>query len=473
MKKRSKINMKSNLKFKIKGGGKICKEIQTYPDNWNTYMVGDRVNSVTFHDNGKLLSTVNYTDKIVKLWSISEDLSPEGVVSSWRAHMYEICDIMFKGRENLLYTNNHREIKTWNFNRDGSVFNLMDTFVPFNGRYVSGFTVHPILPLLLIGSGEDIAILWKLAPNGQPLQELATLNGDVVSVVAFHPKLPFLAIDSNNGYLKLGCLTSDGSAMISVTPFDEHNSLAVINIVFHPTDNIVCTGTREGFKLWSFSADGLIISRIGNIQIANSGISTRPFKSSSIAFHPSGNFLVTSSDHIVQLWRLIRNTDGCRINLVENIDGYSSGNVTVSFHPSGKVLSMNHLYNSAKLFDCTKLSTEWQLKQALKQGLNRSLVKRLTSNKTLPGLTFNKDVFNKGENELLSRTQNVADLSWNRENKQHIRSVQFPGIGHQVKIEEPTEEPEEPIEETPGEGGARSRRNYKKKLSRRIRRINN
>ena len=487
MVKRSKKNNKRSRKFKINGGGDICKEIEIISDYWRK---DPSPNMAMFHDNGDLLATVNWDAGKVELWNMSEELSPSYPVSHWRPHNYRLDTMIFKGKENLLYTTpiGKHEIKIWSFNQSGSNFKLVDTFRPphpfdgVRGITLMCFTVHPILPLLLIGGGDDLSILYSLNPDGSFKNVLSLINGheEGVSDVAFHPKMPYLVSAGLNGQIYLGCLKSDGSELISITPFDEHNSNNTNRVVFHPYDYIVCTSNSNGIKLWKFSPDCSIIECILTQDIGNIR---------SINFHPSGNFLMTCEEHKTQLWRLIFQKEGCSLHLSQTFDEYTEGYGSVSFHPNGKVLFMNDyirydtspiggLYKSAKLWDCTRLSTEWQKEQALKQGLTKTVVKKLAE-KSRPGWISESIP----QNHMLSRTGNVDDLTYNRGYKQHIRSVLYQGVGQRAEIdeaEEPMEETTlEPMDEPKGstmeevDGGSRSRRKYKKKLSRRIRRFNN
>jgi len=460
-----KKNNKLSRKFKIKVGGKICNEIQITKEKWRSQ------HSVLFHDNGNLLLTHNIIDKDVTFWNMSSDLSPENCKPSVIIHKSEVVSIMFKGIENLLYTCSNYEITIWSFNPDGSNLTRLQTNNNiYRFMFIESMAVHPILPVLLIGDGSDEARLYSLYPDGRManLMSIVEGHGDGVSAVAFHPQLPFFATGSSNGNLNLGCLTSNGSQMISVTPFDELSILYVQSIVFHPTDNIFGTSNSVGFKLWAFSSDCTIINNIINLPIG---------MISSIAFHPTGNYLATTSTQKLELWHLLKQNDELTLHLSETMEGQTMDNTNVAFHPSGKLLSTSNflwpsdITSTAKLWDCSKLSTEWQIKQGVKHGMTKKLVQELAKDFT-------------PQNHMFSRTGNVADVSWNRRNKDKITSVKYQTVGQRRPItngkepveetEEETERPEEePEQHEEANGGAKSRRNYKKKISRRIRRSSN
>jgi len=120
--------------------------------------------------------------------------------------------------------------------------------------YVYSVAFHPTAPLLVTGSHDETAKLWRFSANRSTATCVATLRGHCWAVlsVAFHPTAPLLATGSQDKTAKLWRFSPDGSAsdMTCVATLEGHSG-GVSSVAFHPTAPLLATGSGDNTaKLW-------------------------------------------------------------------------------------------------------------------------------------------------------------------------------------------------------------------------------
>jgi WD40 repeat protein len=378
MVKRSKINNK------LKGGkpfvGKFCREISTLPGQTGA------VTFVTFHPSHNLLATCS-TDSTAKLWQFDPDGSnpvctgTANVNGHFRRDM--VNSLAFHPSRNLLAIADSfdKTAKLWRFNDNGTNLVCADT-ANVNGhmKSVSSLAFHPSLNLLATGSSDNTAQLWSFNDNGTNLVFISTLNGhrEYITSVAFHPDGNFLATGSGDNTANLWSFRQDGSNPVCTGTANVNGHTHIVNsIAFHPRGNLLATGSADyTAKLWSFNDDGKNLVCISTLKGHTGWVN-------SVAFHPNGEFLATGSwDKTSKLWSF--RSDGSNPRCIETLTGNTGLVNSVAFNRNGNLLATGD--NTAKLWNFSKLSTEYRRQLALSHGkLATSLIAKLTENPQLNG----------------------------------------------------------------------------------------
>lgn len=185
---------------------------------------------------------------------------------------------------------------------------------------------------------------------------------DAVTSLAFHSTMPFLAISKLNGSTSLWLRSCESSqSMNKIATIDRYTSLGhssyVRSVAFHPTDNILATGSNDNtVKLWRISRpQSTTPSRLN--RFATCFRPGRPGRAgqgnwlgvncvatlehshnvTSVVFHNRLPLLATGSwDNTVRLWMLSRDNNSA--TCVSTMRG-GIGNVhTVAFHPTAPLL---------------------------------------------------------------------------------------------------------------------------------------
>ena len=171
--------------------------------------------------------------------------------------------------------------------------------------YVWSVAFHPTANLLATGSRDRTAKLWHFSPDGSAENNIsavcvATLEGHSSDVrsVAFHPTANLLATGSTDNTAKLWLFSPDGSTARCVATLEGHSEL-VNSVAFDPTGTILATSSRDRTaKLWCFLPDGSTVTCVATLEGHNDSIR-------SVTFHQRLPFLVTvSDDNSVKLWKL-------------------------------------------------------------------------------------------------------------------------------------------------------------------------
>jgi WD40 repeat protein len=209
---------------------------------------------------------------------------------------------------------------------------------------VLSIAFHPTLPLLVTGSKDKTAKLWRLSPDGLDATCTATLKGhkNNVSSVAFYPNALILATGSEDKTVKLWHFSSEGSDATCVATLEEHKN-NVFSVAFHPILPILATGSEDKtVKLWHFSSDGSDATCTTTLN--------EKYGVLCVVFHPILPILATdSADNTAKLWRL--SPDGLDVTCIATLAGHSHSVLSVAFHPIMKnMIATGSADNTAKLW---------------------------------------------------------------------------------------------------------------------------
>jgi WD40 repeat protein len=194
--------------------------------------------------------------------------------------------------------------------------------------------------------------------------EIRMSDMDAVTSLAFHSTLPFLAISKFNGSTSLWLRRCKSSQpMTKIATLNRSTSLGhssyVQSVAFHPTDNILATGSNDNtVKIWRISP--LSQSRVnrftscfrpgrpsrageGNWKVRCVSTLEHSHSVTSVAFHNKLPLLATGSyGNIVRLWMLSIDSNSA-IHVSEQLminKSMSVGDVhTVAFHPTAPLLA--------------------------------------------------------------------------------------------------------------------------------------
>lgn len=195
--------------------------------------------------------------------------------------------------------------------------------------------IHPIYPLILTGSIDKTAKLWRMSPDGKKVDSVVSLvghSGPVYSV-AFHPTDPLIATGSGDGTAKVWRMSDDRTEVTCIATLEGHKGI-VKTVAFNPNFPIIATSCiSDGkVKLWSLQHTPSE-TKIDCVATLNAH-KPNEFTRCSIAFHPSAPFMLTSveSEDTAKVWRL--SSSGTEATCIAILDGHKLGVTCSAFHPS-------------------------------------------------------------------------------------------------------------------------------------------
>src|SRR5262245_26434632 len=186
--------------------------------------------------------------------------------------------------------------------------NLLMTYR--HGESVNAVALSPDGKLVLTGSNDDMARLWRV-DSGQLISTLRH-NSDVMAV-AFSPDGKFVLTGSSDNTARLW--RSDSGQLISTLP----HASGVSAVALSPDGKLVLTGSNDDkARLWRVDSGQLISTLRHNSDVM------------AVAFSPDGKFVLTgSSDSTARLWR----SDSGQLISTLRHDACVSA---VAFSPNGK-----------------------------------------------------------------------------------------------------------------------------------------
>ena len=360
-----------------------------------------------------------------------------------RGHSREVTSVSFHPTEPILVTGSYdHTAKLWRFSPndgvdlspvstlEGHIFGIMSVAFDPTGR------------LLATGSRDGFTKVWRVSTNGAAATAVSTLDADDgsrdlysdVFSVAFHPSGRFLATGSWDKTAKLWRVSPDNDTIWTCVSTLAGHSDWVKSVAFDPTGRFVATGSFDKTaRVWRMSPDGAAATCVATL----AGHSSIVY---SVAFHPSGQFLVTGSgDNTVKLWRFpLDRLKPDRLNpeCIETLTGHTAPVTSVAFHPSGNLLATGSRDTTAKLWNCSKINILLRKEALTRASLSAKVIKDFTTGNQL---RLGSEPQLRLSNPAQGRIGHPPDTQENKRNQAKITSKKYVGL------------PREPISSTPSD----------------------
>lgn len=196
-----------------------------------------------------ILATAS-VDRTVKLWQISNNYSSATCVATLDGHTESVNSVTFHQNSKLLATGSTDctvRVYSWvqhHMNDRFEAFHWV-TLVGHQGS-VNSVAFHPKQDMLVTGSNDNTAKLWQLTSHKSAVTCIATLTGHIGAVmsVAFHPTVPLLATGSSDTTVKLWRFSPDGSNVTCVANLTGH-SRSINSVAFHASAPLLAVGIDD------------------------------------------------------------------------------------------------------------------------------------------------------------------------------------------------------------------------------------
>jgi WD40 repeat protein len=290
------------------------------------------VNSVAWCPWWSLLATGS-SDNTVKLWRFSDDGLKAACTATLEGHSSPVTSLAFHPSLPLLATCSgialrggpNGTLKLWYLSANLTDATCVETLEGIEGHFTS-VAFHPRLPLL-VSCGHSRAVkLWLLSyhvedsksdilSNDETVRKgygskpltfesatcVATLEGHSLDVrsVAFHPTRNLMASGSYDGHVILWSFSDDGSNAKREATL-EGNALGwVYTVAFHPTEPLLAIGGWwMDVIIWRFSPDVSKVNEVARIGVLHWKLESEKDRKDwvrSIAFHPNLPLMATGS----------------------------------------------------------------------------------------------------------------------------------------------------------------------------------
>ena len=273
------------------------------------------------------------------------------ILGSIRDHRGAVLSVAFHPSAPILATGSQdNHTKLWRLSDDNRLSSCMGTKTHHD--QIRAVAFHPTEIILATGSDDGTAKLWHLFDANIDGHKGAVLS------VAFHPSGEFLATGSHDETVKLWQLSADRSSASCVLTLDGHKG-AVLSVAFHPNGEFLATGSNDRTaKLWKLSADRSSATCVLTLEGRDEAQEKSSGPVSSVAFHPRGRFLATSSYNAAMLWKITKSANTLSATLVQSFSDESSGPdtsvVSVAFDPTGHFLATGDTDNTVKLWKLSR-----------------------------------------------------------------------------------------------------------------------
>ena len=293
-----------------------------------SWLIWKTVGCVAFSPDGKILASVSYGDKIIRLWRVADG----SLIKKITGHTGTVNSIAFShDGQTLASASADKTICLWRV-ADGSL--MQKIIVQSDPVNLVAFSPDK-QTLALVLTNDDIIYLWNIADGS--IRKSLIGHTDVVNSVAFSSDGQTLASGSYDGSIFLWRIV-DGLLIQKI----KGHADSVNSVAFSPDGQTIASGSVDKtICLWRV-IDGLLTKKItGRIGVINS-----------VAFSPDGQTLASGSwDYAIRLWRI---ADG---SLIQKITGHKGPVMSVAFSPDEQVLASGSADLTIRLWGYRSLRT--------------------------------------------------------------------------------------------------------------------
>ena len=348
-------NISKIAKYSLKAGQP--NDESCIQQTWEAH--AESISTVAFHPSGEYLASGSY-DNIVKLWIMpsNDSLSPI-CFSILEGHTKRISCVVFDPSGNYLASSSHdNTIKLWSINFDGNPCICLSTFEKHTSSVLC-LAWHPFQRILASGSADKTIKLWQVSSDFSLATCVANLHGHTkdVNSIAFDKSAYYLASGGDNTF-KLWVLNSEGTnATLTTNVVADSPSREVYSIAFHPQGNYIATTSDSYFtgsstKLWKINRQNSEVVEINKLQNHYERINT-------ITFHPIAPILATANNEgNSKFWQF--NDDFSEIKCVTTLKGHTSSIFHIGFHPSKPYFVSVSADKTIKLWKCDILKLPYK-----------------------------------------------------------------------------------------------------------------
>lgn len=250
------------------------------------------IDCVAFHPTELLFATASW-DHSVKIWQITEINCGRGInieyIKGIFNHTKEVNSVAFHPTEPLILTGSRdqtailwRIINNNSGNKDVVYVTTLEARHNWlEDRGIVSVAFNPTEPLILTGSNDFTARLWKMNEERTEVECVLTLDGRGVNYnyVAFHPTKPIFAFGCSDATVKFWRMNPERTAAECVATINAHriiNDINIYSIAFHPTEPLFASGAGLTAKVWQLNDQGLPVNYNPNTNLQNRHISMRP-----------------------------------------------------------------------------------------------------------------------------------------------------------------------------------------------------
>lgn len=287
----------------------------------------DRVNSVKFSPDGKILASASW-DAAIKLWNLS--LGQEIEVSPLK-HTDSITSLVFSpDGQSIIATDMDASLVFWNSSSGDVIQNHTHKTSEYRGNS----------PLAISPTGDQLAIRGVTFIRiidisfSEITREVTLPFGTSPTCMVFAPNAQILAsgYDFGSGYDFLKLWNSSSGDLIENLPQGER----VYAVDFSPDGQFLASAGSDGnITLWDMTSRENIRNFTGHVGKVND-----------VVFSPDGKILAScSNDLTIRLWNV---TDGRQIR---TLNGHTTSVYSLDFSPDGTLLASGSGDNTARVWN--------------------------------------------------------------------------------------------------------------------------